>query len=329
MKLTGHADFQLNQARNFVVEHLTALPSFLPEDNGRLIYVTTIGPDFGLYYGADSGWQKFGGTLAYLVSTYDYTYYNLQTTSIAPQTIRERTGISDKIVSPISGQIIMVEVTASLPLASGGVTVKPVINGTPSPAGDLDVLVDPSHPVFNKRIVVPEHPSFALSTGDFVGLQVVGQVASAPTEVTLKATVHVMHPIALEALESYDTLEFFYMLLSPSTVAASNAVFTTIPGYYAAKAGYLRLHSAAVAPTRAAGSIILTPTINSVPIADPRLTLTIDASNPTNHYKNVNKDPAFLVNAGDLVGVQLVSDAPLLPATGINVMHHLNIMYTA
>jgi len=193
MKLSGHLDYQLNQAQNLVLEMVTSLPVFLPEFKGRIIFVSTPGVNYGVYYGADAIWTKLDG--------------------------------------------------------SGG-------------SGSLIV-----------------------------------------------------------------TYDFLYLGILPIQTVDSYVAYTTVLGHRAVKAGYIVGNSALISPTRTAGSIIVTPAVNGTPIGDTRLTATLDASNPQYHYRTLAEDPAFAFSVGDLIGIKIESDAPLLPASGIDVSNFLTLAY--
>lgn len=58
-QLSGHQQYNGFQALNFKFEQVAALPTFVAADEGRLIFVTTAGPDYGPWIGGSVSWVKF------------------------------------------------------------------------------------------------------------------------------------------------------------------------------------------------------------------------------------------------------------------------------
>ncbi len=329
MKLTGHADFQLNQAQNFLIEMVATLPVFVPDFLGRFIFVTTPGPTFGLYYGTVSGWRRVGEQLSYFLSSYDFNYFNFDSTDPAIKPVLQRSGIISDIPMPMAGHIIMIEVFSDQPLTVGQFTIKPKINGSLTGSTELDVALSTVHPSYFMKLVSADNGNFDVAQGDLVSLQIEGSPGTIPALLSVSAIVHIMLPIVLEFEQTYDTHEFHYFTLLPSQTKAAYAVFAPITGFYATKSGYMLTHSAVISPARTAGSITVVPTIDGTPVTDTRLNLALDGSNPLRHYATVPaSDPAFFFNAGDFIGTQIVSDGALIPVTGIDISSFISVMHT-
>jgi hypothetical protein len=191
MKFTGHQDFVLHEGRNFCLERVATLPSFLPEYEGRVVFITTPGPDYGLHYGGTTAWiAPLTSYLAQqLIQPVDFIYYDFPNTSAVGIDLSEDSGITDQQMMPISGSLIMMAVTMDPPLSLGAVVAHPTIAGVEIPINALDVTVT-APAAFDKKISIAGLPQLDVPYGSPIGVRIYGAPGNLPVESNIKITLY-------------------------------------------------------------------------------------------------------------------------------------------
>ncbi len=326
MLFTGQNDFSKHQARNFGLEQVAVLPTFLPEDYGRILYVTTIGPNFGVWIGGPLGWQKIASTLPQMLKEVEYSYHGLSTISPIGIEISEITGIVQDAVVPATGELVMVSITIEPALTAGSITIIPTINGSDIIASsELNTVFIPGTDFRTARLT-SSNPAYKANQGDRVGLRAYGNLASLPTLVNLMATVFITLPIVISIGDAYDSFDFAHWKVLQSQVKNMYPYVGIAPGKRAAQNGYLIAMTAQLNIARTSGIITIVPTINGAPVLDPSLNLTLDNTNPQGHYASIDVDLAFAFNEGDLLGAQLATDNLLVPEP-VDLMSRMSVLY--
>lgn len=327
MLKTGHQDFALFEGRNFSIEKVPTLPSFLTAYYGRFIFVTTPGSDYGLYFGGVAGWNKICQPLNQLVQEIDYLYYLFPTTDVTGLVAYERSGIMDEVAVPSQGDLILMSVTIDPPLTAGQLLCRPVVNGTEVVIGDLDVLITPasSHGrSFSDSGLIPLH----VPTDGKVGVKIYGNVGSAPGLTSIRITIHVKIPLVLGPTDSYENFDFTHWQMG---AAFSGPVFPMygFSGFRASRNGHILTTAAQLTlPLTGVGGVLdLLPTINGVPVGTTALDLKLDSVNPMYQYKSVAVQDANLAfSAGDLIGLRAASNSFFAPIN--DLLAHMSVWYS-
>lgn len=313
MRFTGANDYGKHQAQNFNLELVAALPTFQAEDFGRMVFVATPGPTFGVWVGGITSWQQIASSATpQLLQETEFAYHDLDPRVTGGTDISEMTGITNEIIVPAAGELLMVTASLTPVLTAGGLTVKPTINGVDIPASDLDILFNPGVHYRTRRLSTSD-PDFQVNAGDRVGLRAYGNASSLPILTDLVGTIFIKLPITVGANDAYTSAGFAYWTLDAGINEPIYPLHGVYPGIRAADNGYLIATTAQLSVARTAGQVAVRPTINGALVGDPRLNLLLDASNPQNHFAMVSEDPAFSFNAGDVLGLQAISDSSFAP----------------
>lgn len=200
MELTGSARFNLNEAVDMVVEKVATLPSWLPTFFGRLIFVTTAGPNYGVHIGGLTGWEAIGGGgpagINLLIKQIEFIHFGLVTTNPAGTIIYEMTGITAAPSVPKGGYLYVVEAELNTNITGGpGITFKPTKNGAPMGSGTLDILLNVATPSYDKKTGTYGSPAVQVAENDKIGLTAYGAIGTTPAAVDVRAVAYILMPV--------------------------------------------------------------------------------------------------------------------------------------
>jgi len=191
MRFTGKNDFGKNEATDFTVEKLATLPVHQADDFGRLIFVTTLGPTFGLHLGTSTGWLQFSTAgMVYTRDRFDFIFWRIG--AGVSKNLHCYGGIVEKRRTEYNGYIVGVTVQLKTPRTAGTVTVKPMLNGSVILDTALDTVLDASNPEDNTTIISPDL-NFYFTAGDKLGLQATTTAGLLPVPVDLTASLAILY----------------------------------------------------------------------------------------------------------------------------------------
>lgn len=175
MKLTGPLDFDLLEAQNILVEQFSALPSFDPSYEGRLIFVNA-GLDYGFYVGLATGWDIIdtggggpsgGGTASVL----KFMYFGPFVAGQTDVEIYDREGQFQRVLMPAPGSIVRTALQSTSPRTAGQLTAEPTINGAKVTNNALDLVLDNPTPNDDYAAVAIGQAGLTFAAGDKLGVR--------------------------------------------------------------------------------------------------------------------------------------------------------------
>jgi hypothetical protein len=184
MKHTGNENYQLFQAWNFKLEHVSIIPTFGPEQIGRIFFV----PGIGVVAGLESGFVVLsngggGSSNGLCIFTFKYWLFNTRSPIVV---CYDALGNDTKIYPPSSGKLSSIEILSSNPITAGFVKASPSINGVVIP--EMELILNSGNPSRSFFEATVTH-SFVL--GSFLEVSLTGDPVSEPQEsnITVNLTI--------------------------------------------------------------------------------------------------------------------------------------------
>lgn len=172
---TGHQDLSLFESKNFVIEKVSTLPPYSVAYIGRVVFVTTPGPNFGLHQGGVSSWERLESGTTQAFHSFEASYWHLGASTVAA--LKLFTGADYH--AGVAGYITALAIDLTASITGGTVVLTPTINGTPVTTAELTATLTVGEK-FKYKQASGALPALAYSAGAIIGVQATTDVSFAP-----------------------------------------------------------------------------------------------------------------------------------------------------
>lgn len=176
---TGHQDLSLFESKNFVIEKVSTLPLYSVAYIGRVVFVTTPGPNFGLHQGGVSSWERLESGTTQAFRFLELLYWHVPANVTADLTLL--TGANYQ--AGVAGYITDLSIFLTESISGGTVILKPTINGTPVATTELTATLITGEK-FKYKQASGALPALAYIAGDIIGVQAITDISFAPLNST-------------------------------------------------------------------------------------------------------------------------------------------------
>lgn len=172
---TGHQDLSLFESKNFVIEKVSTLPLYSVAYIGRVVFVTTPGPTFGLHQGGVSDWERLESGTTQADRFFDTSYWQIGATA----TVNLKLFTGADYYARVAGYITNLAVVLTEIISGGTIVLKPTINGTPVATAELTATLTTGDK-FEHKQASGALPALAYIAGAVIGVQAITDVSFAP-----------------------------------------------------------------------------------------------------------------------------------------------------